>query len=238
MNPIHHLNGHKGRRRGGRGRQSRHGRASAGSRSAPQIAAPQPNNYAFIDSQNVHRGIREQGWELDWKKFRDHLRTNLGVTKALLFIGHIDGNEALYDELKAAGFDLIFKETIVIRGKDGTETVKGNVDADLVLHAMIEHNNYDKAVIATGDGDFHSLAKHLHSKGKLGKLVVPHGKKSSKLLHEFEEQLESMDGLRKTLEASKESAKPARTPDTATVRKPAAKKGKAKASMPALHPVW
>lgn len=218
MNPLKHINGKRKRR---------------------------CRNYAFIDSQNVHRGIREQGWELDWKKFREHLRDALGVTKALLFIGHIDGNESLYDELKAAGFDLVFKETVVIRGKDGIETVKGNVDADLVLHAMIEHDHYDKAVIVTGDGDFHSLAKHLHSKGKLGKLVVPHGKKSSTLLKEFADHLEPMDAQRKKLELSKatepapmKQPKPTRAPDTATVRKPAGKKKKAKTQTPALHPVW
>ncbi len=149
---------------------------------------------------------------------------------------------------------------MVIRGKDGEDSIKGNVDADLVLHAMIEHANYDKAVIATGDGDFHSLAKHLHSQGKLGKLVVPNGKKSSKLLKEFAEHLEPMDALRKTLEAPRKeepaaepakAAKPARTPDTKTVRKPSKRRssrGRKAAPVAAateapttaakLHPVW
>ena len=32
---------------------------------------------------------------------------------------------------------------------------KENVDAELVLHAMIEYPNYDRAIIVTGDGDFY-----------------------------------------------------------------------------------
>jgi len=32
------------------------------------------NNYAFIDSQNLNLSIREQGWVLDFKKFRIYLK--------------------------------------------------------------------------------------------------------------------------------------------------------------------
>lgn len=32
------------------------------------------NNYAFIDSQNLNLSIREQGWILDFGKFRIYLR--------------------------------------------------------------------------------------------------------------------------------------------------------------------
>jgi hypothetical protein len=29
-----------------------------------------PNNFAFIDGNNVHLGIGALGWKLDWKRFR------------------------------------------------------------------------------------------------------------------------------------------------------------------------
>jgi uncharacterized LabA/DUF88 family protein len=35
--------------------------------------------------------------------------------------------------------------------------IRGNDDAELVLHAMIDIQNYEKAVIVSGDGDFHCL---------------------------------------------------------------------------------
>ena len=54
------------------------------------------NNYAFIDSQNVNLAIREQGWILDWKKFRRYLSDRFSVKKAFIFIGYIAGNESLY----------------------------------------------------------------------------------------------------------------------------------------------
>ena len=109
------------------------------------------SNYAFIDSQNLNLGIRSQGWKLDWRKFRQYLRNKYNVTKAFIFIGYKPGNEALYTRMQDMGYFLILKPTMELL--DGT--VKGNVDAELVLHAMIEFKNYQKAIIVSGDGDFH-----------------------------------------------------------------------------------
>jgi len=50
---------------------------------------------------------------------------------------------------------------------------KGNVDAELVMHAMIEYPNYEKAVIVTGDGDYYCLVDYLRKNGKLLRLIVP-----------------------------------------------------------------
>jgi len=136
------------------------------------------NNYAFIDSQNVNLSIRRLGWTLDWRRFRIYLREKFAVTKAYLFIGYVEGNNDLYISLQQAGFICIFKPTL--KYKDGT--IKGNVDADLVLQAMIEYPNYNKAVVVTGDGDFLCLVDYLAKQEKLGALLVPNSKSYSALL--------------------------------------------------------
>jgi uncharacterized LabA/DUF88 family protein len=136
------------------------------------------NNFAFIDSQNVNLSIRELGWKVDWYRFRIYLKEKYGVTKAFLFLGFVSKNQDLYTALQDAGFICIFKPTLEY--KDGT--TKGNCDAELVLHAMIEYSHYDKAVIVTGDGDFYCLALHLHEQNKLKTLLVPNRKKFSALL--------------------------------------------------------
>ena len=97
------------------------------------------------------------------------------------------------------GFILIFKPTLKIKpGK-----VKGNVDAELVLHTMIEFPNYDKAVIASGDGDFACLVDYLQSKNKLKKLLVPNKNKYSSLLRKFMIHISFMNDLRGKLEFKK-----------------------------------
>lgn len=139
---------------------------------------PKENNYAFIDSQNLNLSIRELGWKLDWRRFRVYLKEKYGVGKAFLFIGFVDGNNDLYIALQDAGFICIFKPTLMY--KDGT--TKGNCDAEFVLQAMIEYQNYSKAVMITGDGDFYCLAKHLIEKEKLEAIIVPNRGKFSALL--------------------------------------------------------
>ena len=101
------------------------------------------NNYAFIDSQNLNLGIRGLGWSLDYQKFRIYLEEKHGVAQAYVFIGFVASNQRLYDKLRAAGFVLVFKPTVF--SPDGT--IKGNVDADLVLRSMIELPRYNKAII-------------------------------------------------------------------------------------------
>ena len=46
------------------------------------------------------------------------------------------------------------------------------MDAELVLHAMIEYPNYDKAIVVSGDGDFHCLIEYLEKQGKLARVLI------------------------------------------------------------------
>ncbi len=156
-------------------------------------------NYAFIDSQNVHLAIRDLGWTLDWTRFRRYLNDKYRVEKAFSFVGYVSGNEGLYKSLHEAGFILIFKPTLEIR-KDGQRFVKGNVDAELVLHTMIEWQHYDQAIIASGDGDFYCLIEYLIKQKKLAKLLIPNPQKYSALLRQFRNHIAYMDSQREKLE--------------------------------------
>ena len=86
--------------------------------------------------------------------------------------------------------------------KDGT--TKGNCDAELVLQAMHEIRNYDKAVIVTGDGDFYCLVKYLLERDKLECVLIPNLHKYSSLLKRFgKKRLSFMNELRNKLEYGK-----------------------------------
>jgi len=144
---------------------------------------PQQNNYAFIDSQNLHLSIRRSGWKLDFQRFNRYLYDNYHVTKLYLFLGYVPDNKYLYTTLRQMGYTLVFKPTVEKSG-----VVKGNCDAELVLHCMIEYNNFDKAVIVTGDGDFHCLIEHLDKQEKLLKIGIPDKYKYSALLRKFRDR--------------------------------------------------
>ena len=140
-------------------------------------------NYAFIDSQNLNLGVKSRGWKLDFSRFRIFLKDKYKVKEAFIFIGYVYNNQFLYTQLQKAGYICIFKPTMEIKEKGGIK-IKGNVDAELVLHTMIEYPNYDKVIIVSGDGDFYCLAEHLEKNGKLLKIIVPN-KKYSSLLRKF-----------------------------------------------------
>lgn len=152
-------------------------------------------NYAFIDSQNLNLAIRDQGWKLDYNRFRQYLTDKYHVNKAFLFLGFLPTNQNMYTALQQAGFILIFKPTLAVYGK-----TKGNVDAELVLHTMIEYPNYDKAVIVSCDGDFYCLVKYLLKQNKLEKLIIPDQNRFSSLLREFLPNSVFMNGLKNKLE--------------------------------------
>lgn len=159
----------------------------------------QPNRsrqtvYAFIDSQNLNLGTGKdiykgrkliyKGWKLDFKKFRRYLSDKFRIKKAILFIGFIKDNGNLYRQLKSYGYDLVYKPTV----KDNHGRAKGNVDAELVLHAAaIEYPHYDKAVIVSGDGDFHCLYEYLGKRNKLLGIIIPNEKSESSLLRQFQQ---------------------------------------------------
>jgi uncharacterized LabA/DUF88 family protein len=141
--------------------------------------------YAFVDSQNLYLGVKSQGWELDYKKFRKYLQNKYNVANAFLFIGYLEGNEKLYTKLQQAGFICVFKPTLEhVNKKTGIKTIKGNVDAELVLHTMINLHNFDKAIVVTSDGDFTCLVEYLADQNKLLKIITTHVKYSS-LLRRF-----------------------------------------------------
>ena len=135
------------------------------------------NNYAFIDAHNLYMSSQHWGWKLDYSKLRDLLRENYGVTVAYLFMGYRSENNEVYIDLQKKGYILIFKDTV-----QKEEEIKGNCDVDLVLHAMIDYNNYDRAVIVTGDGDFASLIRYLYQNDKLEILLVPNQSSFSNFL--------------------------------------------------------
>lgn len=160
-----------------------------------KVLRKQRNNYAFIDSQNINLSIQALGWTLDFRKFRRYLKDKYGISKTFLFIGYVPQNQSLYTNLQKAGYIVIFKPTLTLPSGE----VKGNVDAELVLHTMIEYENYDKALIATGDGDFYCLVDYLMKNHKLLYVMIPNKHKYSSLFRKMRPYLVFMNNLKRKL---------------------------------------
>jgi uncharacterized LabA/DUF88 family protein len=160
-------------------------------------------NFAFIDSQNLNLGVQRVGWKMDWKKLRILLKEKYNVEKAYMFIGYIPENEDMYKQMQEAGYTVVLKPTVDMymseeELKDEKHITKGNADAELVLYAMKEYQNYDKAVVVSGDGDFYCLVEYLSQKQKLLHLLAPNSHYST-LYRPFESYVVVLDTLKNEL---------------------------------------
>lgn len=163
--------------------------------------AKNEKTYAFIDSQNLNLGVKNdvinakgkviyRGKQLDYRKFRHYLREKYNVSQAYIFIGMVPTNNSLYTYLQRCGFTLVFKTISTYMDERGQTITKGNVDTDIVLWSVGKlEKEYDAAVFVSGDGDFLSLYEYMDELGKLKKIIVPNRMRYSKLLNSFRDKL-------------------------------------------------
>lgn len=160
------------------------------------------NNFAYIDGNNLYRGVRNSGWSIDFYRFRKWLSDKFGVTRAYYFIGLVPREKDLYANLQKAGFTLIFKEVVY----DGEGRFKGNCDADLVLQSVIDafENNCRKQILVSSDGDYAGLVKFLKEKDKFEAILSPSkGNQCSILLKRINCPIIYLDGIRPKIEYKK-----------------------------------
>ena len=133
----------------------------------------------YIDGNNLYRGAKELGFDIDYKKFRGWLRQKYNPQNIYLFIGLVPDRVKFYEHLQECGFILVFKQTISVG-----ETIKGNCDAELVLKTVSDFYTkaFEKCILVTGDGDFGCLIEFLIDNSAFDKVLAPDINKCSFLL--------------------------------------------------------
>lgn len=133
----------------------------------------------YVDGNNLYRAAKELDFEIDYKKFYGWLRQKYSSNNIYLFIGLIQKNTEFYNYLTSCGFKLVFKETISVGG-----IVKGNCDAELVLHTVSDFytKSFTECLLITGDGDFGCLVEFLKINKSIIGIISPDRKKCSILL--------------------------------------------------------
>ena len=129
------------------------------------------NIVAYIDGANLHKGVKDLGWELDYARFRVWLKEKFKIQKAYLFLGLVSKYKDMYEALQEAGYILVFKETTL---GDGGK-IKGNCDADFYEGSL------DGVVLISSDGDYAGLVAFWKEKKIFRSLISP-GDKCSFLL--------------------------------------------------------
>jgi len=135
-------------------------------------------NYAFIDSQNLHKSMEAMGYKIDYRRFRLWLKNRHDVERAFMYFGYMEGREALYGYLRQCGFELIFRDVEYHLGR-----TKGNVDICLTISVLEMLEDFDRGYLVTSDGDFFDLTEKLKRKERFGGVISPQtSKRCSTLL--------------------------------------------------------
>lgn len=148
--------------------------------------------YLFIGYMSENEALYEHMHELGYLIV---LKPTVDVSA--MHPGSHSSDAAKGDKAKKAALAEVIDGKEIKDPKD-KPTIKGNVDAELVLYAMKEMPNYDQAIIVSGDGDFFSLAEYLLAQNKLANILTPNWQYSS-LLKPFEDKIVRLDQLRRQL---------------------------------------
>lgn len=114
------------------------------------------------------------------------MRAKFGIERAYYFLGCFDDElQMMYSNLQDAGYTLVSRkhQTAALSHK------KGNVDTDLVFYVMYKlykHENIDKIVLVSGDGDYYRMVQFLRDEDRLEKIIFPARGKDSSLYRHIE----------------------------------------------------
>jgi uncharacterized LabA/DUF88 family protein len=159
------------------------------------------HNIAFIDWQNLYRWL---WWNLDYSRFRVYLRDKYHIEEAYYFIWY-EEQIWLYTGLQKAWFIVVFNR----KWETLKSNKKWNVDVNLAFHMMrfFIEEEFDKAILISGDGDYEPVIDYFIEKWKFLKVLAPNMQYCSSLYKKgsnFPQQyINSLQDLKSSLEYKK-----------------------------------
>ncbi|MBI2591633.1 MAG: NYN domain-containing protein [Candidatus Brennerbacteria bacterium] len=102
----------------------------------------------------------------------------------LLLINRHIQRVKFYLKLKYFGYELHLKPVKLYEQDDGTTKRKANCDVDMAFWLMREKNDFDRAIILSGDGDFLPVLKYLKVAGK-EIIVLARGPRTAREIRQF-----------------------------------------------------
>ena len=143
-------------------------------------------------------GVEIHNFEYDYQKnetvplneLEKYLKTLIGNEGArlneaeLLLIGRHLQRVRFYQKLNSFGYKLYLKPVKLYDQEDGTTKRKANCDVDMAFYLMKEKDNFNKAIILSGDGDFLPVLKYLKERDK-DVVILARGPRTAKEIKQF-----------------------------------------------------
>lgn len=108
---------------------------------------------------------------------------NLSETEITLINRHLQ-RARFYLKLIDFGYHLYLKPVKLYEQEDGTTKRKANCDVDMAFCLMKEKDNFERAIVLSGDGDFLPVLKYLRGQGK-EVIILARGKRTAKEIRQF-----------------------------------------------------
>lgn len=89
-----------------------------------------------------------------------------------------------YCKLEKFGYALFLKPVKRYEQEDETFVRKANCDVEMTLRIMLEKDNFDRAVVLSGDGDFLPVLRHLRKKRK-EVVILSRGPRTAREIRQF-----------------------------------------------------
>lgn len=127
----------------------------------------------FIDAANIIHCYKDTGWKIDLKKLKKYFEAKCTLVGIYYYSAYFEESQkqtSCFEMLSRKGFIMRTKKIRKINNGDGTFTLKGNCDTDIVVDAVSMVGKYDTAVIMSGDSDFVSLVNLI--RGQKKKVIV------------------------------------------------------------------
>ena len=143
----------------------------------------------FIDGANLFYTQRHLGWQIDFSRLMAFFMSNYASVQANYYVPASEPvseeNAAFTRVLTAHGYRITSKPVKKIVNKEtGVIVMKGNLDVELVVDALIGIDQFDTFILFSGDSDFLPLLRALKQKGKEVIVYSTHGLSARELLAE------------------------------------------------------
>jgi uncharacterized LabA/DUF88 family protein len=143
-----------------------------------EALSSEPNNFAFIDGQNLRFSAKKAGLSVNYGALVSYLRERHDVRLVYIADCYYKSRKPFYKATEAAGVIFCFRRPF----RDLSMEWKANVDVDLTIAVLDRIDRYNQAVLITGDGDFMSLIRYLDNRNKFRMLIGPDPANTSHLL--------------------------------------------------------
>jgi uncharacterized LabA/DUF88 family protein len=125
----------------------------------------------MVDGSNMYGCCRALGLEVDFGRLRTYIASLTNLQRAYYYTAILEGSEytslrPLVDWLAYNGYKVVKKNAKEYTTPDGGRRIKGNIDIELTVDAMVLSGCVDHYYICSGDGDFSYLVEELQRRGR------------------------------------------------------------------------